>query len=78
MKSAFLRLDDAFANACSVDHGLSSGTTALTALLSGRFVLLIIPTYPLKYHRRCLALESPDLQDPAHPSPISESSLQEK
>jgi protein phosphatase 2C family protein 2/3 len=38
MKSAFLRLDDAFAKACSVDHDLSSGTTALTALLSGRFV----------------------------------------
>jgi len=75
VKSAFLRLDDAFANACSVDHGLSSGTTALTALLSGRFVLLIVPMYPLKCHRRCLALESPDLQDQAHPSPISESSL---
>jgi protein phosphatase 2C family protein 2/3 len=41
MRSAFLRLDDAFAKACSVNHDLSSGTTALTALLSGRFVLLI-------------------------------------
>ncbi len=41
MRSAFLRLDDAFAKACSVNHNLSSGTTALTALLSGRFVLLI-------------------------------------
>ncbi len=40
-RSAFLRLDDAFAKACSVNHDLSSGTTALTALLSGRFVLLI-------------------------------------
>jgi protein phosphatase 2C family protein 2/3 len=39
VKSAFLRLDDAFAKACSVDHDLSSGTTAITALLSGRFVL---------------------------------------
>jgi protein phosphatase 2C family protein 2/3 len=40
VKSAFLRLDDAFAKACSVDHDLSSGTTALTALLSGRNLLV--------------------------------------
>ncbi|CAK9220497.1 unnamed protein product [Sphagnum troendelagicum] len=40
VKSAFLRLDDAFANACSVDHDLSSGTTALTAFLSGRNLLV--------------------------------------
>ncbi|CAN5957978.1 unnamed protein product, partial [Sphagnum jensenii] len=40
VKSAFLRLDDAFAKACSVDHDLSSGTTAITALLSGRNLLV--------------------------------------
>lgn len=35
---AFLHTDTAFAEACLADQNLSSGTTALTALVLGRFV----------------------------------------
>ena len=38
VQHAFLHADTAFAEACSEDECLSSGTTALTALVLGRFV----------------------------------------
>jgi len=34
--SAFLQIDNAFAEACSLDSALASGTTALAALVVGR------------------------------------------
>lgn len=34
--SAFLQTDTAFADACSADSALASGTTALAALIIGR------------------------------------------
>lgn len=37
---AFLQTDAAFAEACSLDHTLSSGTTAITALVLGRRILV--------------------------------------
>lgn len=39
--SAFLQTDNAFAEACSLDAALASGTTALAALVIGRLVLSI-------------------------------------
>ncbi|OVA06528.1 Protein phosphatase 2C (PP2C)-like domain [Macleaya cordata] len=39
MASAFLQTDSAFAEACSIDAALASGTTALAALVIGRAVL---------------------------------------
>lgn len=38
--SAFLQTDNAFAEACSLDAALASGTTALAALVVGRLGLL--------------------------------------
>lgn len=38
LSSAFLQTDAAFAEACSMDADLASGTTALTALVIGRSV----------------------------------------
>lgn len=38
LSSAFLQTDTAFAEACSMDADLASGTTALTALVIGRYV----------------------------------------
>ncbi|WOL05979.1 putative protein phosphatase 2C 27 isoform X1 [Canna indica] len=38
IKSAFIKVDHAFADSCSLDH--SSGTTALTALILGRSMLV--------------------------------------
>ncbi|KAJ7548585.1 hypothetical protein O6H91_07G018100 [Diphasiastrum complanatum] len=40
VKHAFLQADHAFAEACLVDRELSSGTTALTALIFGRMLLV--------------------------------------
>ena len=45
---AFLHADTAFAEACSANQNLSSGTTALTALVLGRFVNVFIGKYCLK------------------------------
>lgn len=39
--SAFLQTDSAFANACSLDAALASGTTALTALVVGRLAFFL-------------------------------------
>lgn len=38
ISSAFLRTDAAFAEACSLDSALASGTTALAAVVMGRLV----------------------------------------
>lgn len=38
--SAFLQTDTAFAEACSLDADLASGTTALAALVVGRLELI--------------------------------------
>lgn len=38
ISSAFLQTDNAFAEACSLDAALASGTTALAALVIGRLV----------------------------------------
>lgn len=38
--SAFLQTDNAFAEACSLDAGLAAGTTALTALVLGRTLVV--------------------------------------
>ncbi|KAI5083271.1 hypothetical protein GOP47_0003014 [Adiantum capillus-veneris] len=40
LHNAFLETDAAFAEACSLDEGLSSGTTALTVLVLGREVFV--------------------------------------
>lgn len=40
MCRAFLHTDTTFAEVCSMDHGLSSGTTALTVLVLGRRILV--------------------------------------
>ncbi|KAH9318341.1 hypothetical protein KI387_020110, partial [Taxus chinensis] len=40
VRRAFLRTDTAFAEACSLDTGLSSGTTALVAMIIGRYLLV--------------------------------------
>ncbi|XP_023640686.1 probable protein phosphatase 2C 22 isoform X2 [Capsella rubella] len=40
MSSAFLQTDTAFSEACSLDGGLASGTTALAAILSGRLLVV--------------------------------------
>ena len=37
VSSAFLQTDAAFADACSVNSSLASGTTALAALIIGRY-----------------------------------------
>lgn len=42
VSSAFLRADAAFSEACALDGSLSSGTTALAAILTGRFVCLFV------------------------------------
>lgn len=39
--SAFLQTDSAFAEACSLDAALASGTTALAALVFGRLVFFV-------------------------------------
>lgn len=39
-RRAFLQTDNAFAEACSHDAGLSSGTTALVAVIIGRYLLV--------------------------------------
>lgn len=41
--SAFLQTDTAFAEACSLDAALASGTTALAALVVGRLGFLFSP-----------------------------------
>lgn len=40
--SAFLQTDNAFAEACSLDSSIDSGTTALAALVVGRLVFILI------------------------------------
>eukprot|EP01018_Ginkgo_biloba_P003850 Gb_36566 [translate_table: standard] len=40
VRRAFLQTDNAFAEACSYDTGLSSGTTALVAMIIGRYLLV--------------------------------------
>ncbi|KAK4760116.1 hypothetical protein SAY87_023247 [Trapa incisa] len=40
ISSAFLRTDAAFAKACSLDAALASGTTALTAIIMGRLLVV--------------------------------------
>lgn len=42
--SAFLQTDTAFAEACSLDTDLASGTTALAALVVGRLAFIQPPT----------------------------------
>ena len=37
VSSAFLQTDAAFADACSVNSSLASGTTVLAALITGRY-----------------------------------------
>ena len=48
VRHAFLHADTAFAEACSANQNLSSGTTALTVLVLGRFVNVFIRKYRLK------------------------------
>ena len=45
---AFLHADTAFAEACLANQNMSSGTTALTVLVLGRFVDVFIQKYRLK------------------------------
>lgn len=45
--SAFLQTDAAFAEACSMNAALASGTTALAALVIGRLVFIFPPVYYL-------------------------------
>lgn len=40
VSSAFLQTDAAFADACSLNCSLASGTTALAALVVGRYCLI--------------------------------------
>lgn len=41
ISSAFLQTDNAFAEACSLDAALASGTTALAALVIGRLAVFL-------------------------------------
>lgn len=54
ISSAFLQTDTAFSEACALDGSLSSGTTALAAILTGRFahstLIFFLLTYDLNEH----------------------------
>lgn len=54
--SAFLQTDTAFAEACTLDGDLASGTTALTALVIGRLVFYILSFFPFCQNYGCFLL----------------------